>query len=308
MGRGDGWHTYLFLAAGMAIFGTATPAARVVTQELPVFTAAALRMVGAVVVLLPLVLRDGDRTRPGKSDWLRLALLAFAGVVLFTVFLLYGMREVPAAIGGVVMATAPAATAIGSVLFLSDRLDRWKAAAVGLAVAGVAFLNAGGEAASGGGALWLGVALVFGAVLSEAAYTLIGKRVMERLSHTQAALWSAALALAMLLPPALWQARDLDPASVPPVVWLWLAWWGAGVMGAGSYLWFKGVHVAKGSTASVFMGLMPLSALLTSYLVLGEAFHWSHALGAAGVLAAIGVLSYGERRKEKEGKSSANEE
>lgn len=55
----------------------------------------------------------------------------------------------------------------------------------------------------------------------------------------------------------------------------------------GSIVWYARVQRVPGTTASAFMGVMPISALLLSYLLLGEAFEPIHAVGMAAVLAGI---------------------
>lgn len=92
------------------------------------------------------------------------ALLA-AGMVLFSAFMLYGMKRVSGVVGSIVMSTTPAVTAIASILFLHDKLNWHKALAITLAVAGVLLVNlGGGQGDSGGGNQLLGSLLVFGAV------------------------------------------------------------------------------------------------------------------------------------------------
>ena len=48
---------------------------------------------------------------------------------------------------------------------------------------------------------------------------------------------------------------------------------------------------AEGSVAAGFMGLMPVSALLLSYLLLDEPFRWIQPLGFAVVFAGVLLLS-----------------
>jgi uncharacterized membrane protein len=56
-------------------------------------------------------------------------------------------------------------------------------------------------------------------------------------------------------------------------------------MAIGSALWYAGVSKAPGVTASAFMGVMPVSAVVLSYLLLGESFEWIHLIGMTAVLA-----------------------
>ena len=227
--------TYALLAAGMAVFGSGTPISKMVTRAFPVYLASGLRMALAVAVLVPLLAARRRRDRePGgvlpaldRRDWLVLAGIAVGGMFLFSMFMLSGMRSIPGAVGGVVMATTPAVTAAGSVLFLRDRLDRWKAVGIGCAVAGVVAVNLGGARGEGGGTnLWLGTLLVFGAVCGEAAYTLLGKRLTADLSPLAVAALAGLLAAGLFAPFAAWQAAGFDWAGPSAAEWAALAWWG----------------------------------------------------------------------------------
>ena len=292
--------TYALLAAGMAVFGSGTPISKMVTRAFPVYLASGLRMALAVAVLVPLLAARRRRDRePGgvlpaldRRDWLVLAGIAVGGMFLFSMFMLYGMRSIPGAVGGVVMATTPAVTAAGSVLFLRDRLDRWKAVGIGCAVAGVLAVNLGGARGEGGGTnLWLGTLLVFGAVCGEAAYTLLGKRLTADLSPLAVAALAGLLAAGLFAPFAAWQAAGFDWAGPSAAEWAALAWWGLGTMALGSLLWYRGVQRVAGTTAAGFMGVMPVSAVLLSYLLLGEPFSFVHLAGMAAVLAGIAAVA-----------------
>lgn len=295
--------TYGLLAGGMAVFGSGTPISKIVTDAFPVFTASGARMALAVIALLPLVAWEHRRgsgkgrmlPRMPRADWLRLGAIAVAGMFLFSVFMLYGMKEVSGTVGGIIMATTPAVTAAGAVLFLGDRLDRWTSLAIGAAVGGVLAVNLGGESGGGAGSLLLGSLLIFGAVCGEASYTLIGKRLTASISAPQIALIAAAMAVVLFAVPAIVQISDLDLASVSAGDWLALMWWGVGTMGIGSLLWYQGVSRVSGATASAFMGVMPISAIALSYLLLGDSFVPLHAVGMAAVLAGIAAVTRGQR-------------
>jgi drug/metabolite transporter (DMT)-like permease len=100
-------------------------------------------------------------------------------------------------------------TAAGAILFMGDAPTWRKIVAITLAVAGVLVLHLGqGGAEDGDGPMWLGAALVFGAVCCEAAYTLLGKKAAERLDPLLVACLSAALSVPFFLPFALWQWGD----------------------------------------------------------------------------------------------------
>ena len=67
-------------------------------------------------------------------------------------------------------------------------------------------------------------------------------------------------------------------------------------MGLGTVLWYRGVKEVKGSVAAGFMGVMPLSALVLSYVLLNEQFEWIHAIGMALELVAIGLMAWAQEK------------
>ncbi len=292
---------YVLLAFGMAIFGSGTPVSKLVTDAFPTFFASGVRMLLATIALIPLMVLEVRRNDAGRfvpqisrADWLRIGGIAVAGMFLFSVFMLYGMQEVSGAVGSIVMATTPAVTAAGSVIFLRDRLDRWKALAIALAVGGVLAVNLGSTGDGSGSDIVLGSALVFGAVCGEAAYTLIGKRLTADISPLTIAALAAALASLLFAVPAVLEISEVQWDSLDAGDLLALAWWGLGTMCVGSVVWYAGVKRVPGTTASAFMGVMPISALLLSYLLLGEAFEPIHAVGMAAVLAGMVAVTRSE--------------
>lgn len=288
------------LIGGMACFGSATPVSRIVGRSFPVWLGSGLRMAVAAAVLVPvLVAVRGSAHRSvrdvvvslDRRDWSLLAGIAAIGTFGFSAFMLVGMREAPGAVGAVVMATTPAVTAIGAVLFLGDRLGRLRVAAIALALAGVVLVNLGADAAQGSGdRIVLGSALVFAAVVCEATYSLMGKRLSADLTPLMIATAAAVLALLLFLPVAIWDAAGFDWTEPSGGQWMAVVWWGAGTMALGSWLWFEGMARVAAGTAAAFMGVMPISALVLSYVLLGEEFEWIHLAGMVLVLAGLAAV------------------
>lgn len=293
----DRAQAFFLLFAGMAIFGSGTPISKIVTDAFPVFVASGARMLLAVLALAPVVWwvsrREGGTASVlgldgiDRGDWLRLGGIAVGGMFLFSIFMLYGMAEISGALGGIVMSTTPGVTAAGAVLFLREDLDRWRAIAIGAAVGGVLAVNLGGTDSGSTGNVLLGTSLIFGAVCGEAAYTLLGKRLSADLDPIRIATITAALASVLFLGPALAEIGQLETAQIEATDWLALAWWGLGTMALGSVLWYEGVKRVPGTTASAFMGVMPVSAVVLSYILLGESFEILHAVGMAIVLGGV---------------------
>lgn len=311
---------YAQLAAGMILFGSATPVSKLVTEAMPVFVGSALRVaVGALALAPLLVLYRGEIAKLGRTDWLLTALIALFGMFGFTVFMLLGMSLVSGVVGAIVMSTTPAVTAAAAILLVGERANWRKLAAIALAVGGVLLLYLGGGAGGGGGSgsgsggpllqflqglggsAFVGGLLVFAAVCCEVAYTLLGQRVSRDVNPLVVAFLAAALSLPLFIPLAAWEWGRFEPAAVGAGGWAAVIWYGAGTLAAGTWCWYSGIAKTEGSIAAAFMGLMPVSALVLSYLLLGESFQWLHLAGFGVVFAGVLLMSWEHASMAKQG-------
>jgi drug/metabolite transporter (DMT)-like permease len=100
----------------------------------------------------------------------------------------------------------------------------------------------------------------------------------------------------MFIPFALWQWADFAPSHVPWTAWLAVLWYGAGTLAAGTWLWYSGLEKAEGAVAAGFMGVMPASALVLSYVLLDEQFRSAHLIGFAIVFAGVLLVAWEHAR------------
>ncbi|MDN3718254.1 DMT family transporter [Roseibium salinum] len=215
-------------------------------------------------------------------------------MVGFTAFLIFGMRFISGVAGSLIMSFTPALTAGAAYLFMQAPLGWRRLTAIALGVAGIIVLSLfkgkfGGEGS--GAAFYLGVVLVLLAICCEASYTLLGKKVTRDLPPVLTSFLACALSIPLFLVLAATQLSGFSLAGPSPGSWIALIWWGVGTLGAGSALWYSGVARAEGTTAAGFMSVMPVTALLLSYFLLGEQFHPVHLVGIGLVLGSVVIMS-----------------
>jgi drug/metabolite transporter (DMT)-like permease len=276
------------LATGMGIVGTSMTANKFIVGELPIMLASGARFLIATVVLLALVLFIEDRL-PRISTRLHLVLIAqaFFGVFGFNVLVLLGVDMTTATISGIITAMTPAVIALIS-FGLGDRLGTGAWVGVALTIAGVILVNLLATPPEDAARRpLLGATLVFLAVVGEALYTVLGRQVATRISPLSTATFICIYGLAMFLPFALWDLRGFDVASAPVSAWLAVVYLALVVTVFAFVIWFVGLRVIAASTAGAFTGMIPITAVLSAWLVLGEHVGWAHIAGIALVLAGI---------------------
>jgi drug/metabolite transporter (DMT)-like permease len=282
----------------MAIVGSSVVVGKLVVAHVPVFLIGGLRLLLACLVLVPaLLLVERGWPRLSRRDLAVLTLQAFTGIFLFTTLLLGGLRLTSAAAAGIVTSTTPAVAGALSVLFLGERLTTARAGGIGLAVLGILALNLArpAEGATAGANPLAGNLLVFGAVIGEALFIICGKVAAARVPPLTAATTLSVLGFLMFLPFTLWEALRFDLARVSLADWGGIAYWGLVVTVIAFVLWARGLAVVPASTAAVFTAVLPVSAVLLSYALLGERFAWSHVVGGACVIAGIALLARARR-------------
>lgn len=302
---------YAQLAAAMALYGSATPISKIVAEAMPVFLGAGVRVAIGALLLAPFVGRDwGQLARITWREWRLIALIAVFGMFGFSALLVLGMRMITGVYGAIVMATTPAVTALAAIVLFGEKATWRKVVAIGLAVAGVLVLQLGGAGGQDAGETmreaadpltrWintlptstlLGMAIVFGAVCCEATYTLVGRTMSQEISPILVAFLAAALAVPLFVPLSFVQWPSFQAGEL--TVWdvAALLWYGAGTLALGTFLWYSAITRTEGQVAAGFMGLMPVSALILSYALLGESFVWSQLAGFAIVFAGVVLMS-----------------
>jgi len=287
----------------MALFGSSTPISKIIAEGFPVFSASFMRMLIAALVLAPFVwVRRNEIREMDRTDWQTVCLIALAGMVGFTAIMLFGMRLTTGVIGATIMSATPAVTATAAVIFLGAAMNWRKGGALGLAVLGLAalaLLRESGDGEDGGSrAVYLGAGLVFLAICCEAAFTLLSKRLSDAVSSLTATFVASVIAmpafllLALFLQPSLVGFERAGGGD-----WAALLFWGAATGGLAPVIWYNGVRAAPGALVAGFMAVMPVTALVLSYVLLGEAFRWAHLIGFGLVFAGVLLMIWEHARE-----------
>jgi drug/metabolite transporter (DMT)-like permease len=280
---------FLLLAGSMALVGTYVALSKPLTAAIPVFALAFLRFAIAAVAMVPWTLPARGEPPLSRTEHRLFFVMSFFGNFLFSICMLYGVSMTTATAAGVILATLPAVVALLSWALLRERLSRRVLLAVGLAVGGIALLQLARPAAeSTRGATLLGNLLMFGAVVCEATYVIVAKR----LSATRTPLRVSALVnvwgLALITPFGLWQLAGFDLGALGTGVWALLVFYSLAASLFAVWMWVAGLKQVAANQAGVFTVALPLAATAVGTLVLGESFTLIHAIALA--LASAGVV------------------
>lgn len=284
---------YGCLILSMSMVGAYVALTKPLAAMLPVFLLAWLRFgIGAIAMLRWLKKPADEKPLSTQSRWL-VFLESFLGNFLFTLCMITGVSMTNAVSAGVIMSSIPAVVAVMSWVFLKERISLrvWGAVACGAIGIGLLSLakdhHGAAAAASHGQYAWLGNVLVFGAVLCEAAYAVIGKKLTAVLTPKRISAVINLWGLLLMTPMGLYTALQFDFVSVPANIWLLLVFYALAASVWTVWLWMTGLKVVPAARAGVFTVMLPISAAVVGVLALGESLSALQATAFAVALAGM---------------------
>lgn len=266
-----------------ALFGAATPASKVLLDELGPFQLAGLLYLGAAFGVAAHGWRRGRLRLPGRRDRrnrLRLLGAVVAGGIAGPVLLLLGLRLAGAASVSLWLTFELAATALLGALLFREPLGRAGWAAVAAALLAAAVLTAPGKQAG-----FLACVLVIAACLCWGLDNHL-TALIDGITPSESTFWKGLVAGSCNL--ALGIAFAQFTAGALPVM-------GALAVGALSYgasivLYIAAAQALGATRAQVAFSSAPLFGVALSVAWLGESVGLAHGLSAALFAAAISLL------------------
>jgi drug/metabolite transporter (DMT)-like permease len=278
---------YVKLVLTMILWGGTFVAGRQLAGQMGPFAAAFLRFAIATACLLAFVrAKEGGLPRLDKGGLVGVLLLGATGVFAYNALFFIGLKTVGAGRAAVIVAGNPIVIALGAALFFGEGMSRRKAVGIALSVAGaVEVIGRGAPLTLLTQGISPGDAAILGCVASWSAYSLLGKKVMGRLSPLGAVAWSSLAGALLLLPPAL--AEGLRPAAYPLSAWAALAYLGVCGTVLGFTWFYEGIRAVGASRAGVFINLVPVSAVILAFFLLDEPVDLSLLAGGGLVLTGV---------------------
>ena len=260
----------------MSLVGSYVALSKPLVAALPVFLLAWLRFGIGTVAMLGWLRKPADEPTLSKTTQRWLFLESLLGNFLFSIFMLFGVSMTTAVSSGVIMASIPAVVALMSWLFLGERIAARVWAAVVCSALGVGLLALAKSppldhsVVQQNNHVWLGNALVFGAVLCEAAYAVIGKKLSGALGPKRISAIINLWGFALMTPLGVYAAWDFDFGAVSTSHWALLVFYALAASVWTVWLWMTGLRYVPAAQAGVYTVMLPIAAVLVGVALLGE--------------------------------------
>lgn len=269
-------------------------AGRVVAENLSPFLAAFLRFAVASLILLLFVnSRFGRLPRLNWKQFVQVSLLGLSGIFAYNVFFFKGLHTVSAGRAALIIANNPVFISVFSALIFREKFNRYKIPGLLLSLSGAVLVISRGnlrmlfEEGISSGDLF-----ILACVATWVVYSLLGKKVMTGLSPLIAVTYACWLGTLFLAPVAWWQAGTAALLRINPAQWLSLFYLGFFGTVLGFIWYYQGIQRLGPMKASVFINLVPVSAVILAFFILGEKLTVTLLLGAVLVTAGIYLTNF----------------
>lgn len=238
-----------------------------IQRTLALWDVAALRFAVAGALMLPLLIRYGVRDAAGIG-WRRAIVVGITVGAPYTLLLFAGLTLAPAAHGAVIISGG---TPIMSALLVSwwfgERLSPTRSAGLSMIFVGLALVGWPSLFDAGHGYVWAGDLLLLGASALWGAFTAITRRWQVDPLRGAAVVW----VLALVYLPFYVAFAPMRLLTAPPgEVVFQAAYQGVGVAILALFLYTFATRALGPTSASLFMPLIPIVAVLLGIPVLGE--------------------------------------
>jgi drug/metabolite transporter (DMT)-like permease len=296
---------YLALYASMSLVGSYVALTKPLVAAMPVFILASLRFGIAAIVMIPWLKHAPSEAPLSRQSKQLIFWQSFFGNFGFSIFMLFGVANTSATAAGIIMSLIPATVALLSWLWLKEKPGGRVIVALLLAVAAILFVNlAKVDGAGAGTSSVLGNTLLLAAVVCEAIYVVIGKKLTENVSARRVSALINLVGLCLMLPFGLWVALvhkgGFDFSGVPLNMWLLLLFYALAASQWSVWLWMTGLKQVPASQAGVFTVALPIASTLVGVLFLGEQFLLSHGIAFGCAVAGVLLIALTPRAKNRQ--------
>ncbi len=282
----------LLLVVQMILWGTAFPMIKIALTDLSPPHLTLLRHLVASAAFVPLLLAFRARLAPKRADVPFFMLLGVVGYTVYHLALNFGQTQVSAGAASLIIATAPAITALLAVFMLRERLPAagWVGSAISFT--GVVLIVVGdtGQGLQFNAYAWL---IVLGAV-STSFYAILQRRLFDRYRPIEVAAFATWAGTVPML--AFASGLVSDVATAAPASLLATLYIGVFPSAVAYTIFAIALSRAPVTMVAAALYMVPVFSLIASWLLVGEVPGPLTVLGGAVAIGGIVLVNLAKQR------------
>ena len=289
------------LSGAMFLAGSAIIAAKFMSELSTILCTE----IGLIIAVVFMHLIPGNKSIPiDRRTRGAIILQALFGVCFYRIFTFWGLKFASASYSGLISSTSPALVTIFAAIFLHEKIGKntWKG--VMLVVCGLFAINLYSfQAGRIDGNRVAGFVLIFTAVICEAIFSILSKIQDTKMSAMMRTKKITLYACVMMLPFGALELFKGERITATPIVVMCLLYYGTFISVISYILWFRGIARIPANKASVYTGVVPVSSIILSALLLKETISIYHWIGLVCIASGIILTGFSENKASEQGSS-----
>jgi drug/metabolite transporter (DMT)-like permease len=294
----------------VVIWGTNYSIVKAAFSEIDPQAFNALRMIlaslvfGVILIWVRVPRANGPETAPGRfasifytpapitrQDWIGLLGLGIVGHFFYQFFFIGGLARTTVANSSLMLAFTPVLIALVSAVLGYDRVTRrhWVGAALSMAGIYVVVSARTDPHAGSVGSTFAGDLMMFVAVCCWASYTLGARRLMTRHSPVGVTGLSMVIGTALYVTAISPHVLTVNWGAVSVRTWIAVIYSALFALCVAYTIWYVAVRQIGSARTSVYSNLVPIVAMITAVMFIGESLTATKIGGAAAVLLGVAL-------------------
>lgn len=273
------------------LWGGGFTASKAAVADVPPLTSGLMRYALALLVLVPLYLRERRNLPPERFTrftWTALVGLGLTAVMGYNALYFWGLSLAPSSDSILLIPTTnPIWTALAATLFIGERPGKRLSLAMVVALGGMCLVLLGGYAGDFSQQRLLGNGIFILAAMVFGCSHVISRVATRQISPIGATTISGIIGAFALLPMALVEGGISQLPDAPATFWFNIAFVAFGVTALGYVLFYRSVTRIGPGRTSFYTNLVPVFGLSLSALFLGEIPTLLQVIGGAIMLGAV---------------------
>ena len=284
------------LIALAAIWGVNFSIVKVALNEFEPLAFNALRFPLAAAALGWIMFRGAEDLMPQREDIPRILLLGLIGNVLYQLAFIIGLDWTYAGNASLLLATTPVWTVILSVAAGHEKPNRYVIIGIIGTLVGMVLVVIGSDdqLTLGSTTLRGDLLMIMGSIFWS-VYTVAGAKPVARYGALRMTTWTLWVGTPILFGAGIPSLLQTDFTGVSVTAWWAIFYAGLFALALAYVIWYHGVEKLGNSRTAVYSNLVPVWALITAWIWLGERPEILQLLGAFSILIGLTISRLGQR-------------
>lgn len=264
------WKALTMILGAVLMWSASYPLIKIALLDVPPVLLGSLRHLIFIPMFIMIFINQGKNAFVhSRKNWLVFTGIGVFAIALPNIFQNIGMKYTTASVSSIIQSSGPVFTIALAVIFLGESLNIRKVSGAFIALTGTIMLVGGGSFCFAGSTFYGNILLLLSAI-SYSISGIITKKGLEKNSPFTLLGFGIMIGFVILSVFSMFTENTGVVTTFPPLIWIIILLLALFPSFIAAWLWYKVLINTELSKLAVFIYLMPVFAVLFSYIMIQE--------------------------------------